>query len=608
MPANRLSLASMRAAIMAVDAPAPMIVPKPKTFLDLVTANPKFLRKPEPEPEPKLALVVSRPEFEPISDEIIAQLDADFPPPVFVDIDQLDLSNAELIVNTTCRPRLDLNLLICIVERIQCGDTPKTLFKRGHQLRDYKVEDFVLTLSVILDDEMPESALSKYKAPIVEPEAIVIDESWWHALEKRGDYPDPSADNCYRALTTCPALMGLIGYDNFTQEAVRLRDIDGAAIEPIVWKRMDTTRVWYYLLGNVHMHNVPRKFVEDALDLIRWENQVDTLKMYVEGLPAHDGVPRLDSWLIDYAGADDDEVNRIAGRKFLIGMIERALYPGIDCKRSLILLGKQDIGKSGLCKILAGYDDWHDNRIRDISNEVTIGNQLRGKWLIEIAEGVGLGRADRDQIKGFLSTRIDKFTPKYSNDETRVPRRVCLVLTTNEVEVLNDPTGHSRWMPVEVGQIDFAGITANREQILAEALVAVLAGETNRLSPEQSTLMEDRCWMYTVEDPLEQSIRAVLSGVVERTTLATVCERVGISFTAAGAPTRRVKDVLMKFGWTSKTINGVRYYARTETSIPPVDAKLAKHIKSGMSNIVAMRGRSTASSGQMGKLDEFYDD
>lgn len=593
MPANRLSLASMRAAIMAVDVSAPVAMPKPTTLLDRTIVNPLLVRKSEPMPAP----VANRPEFEPISDDDTAEIEADLPQRVVVDIDQLDLSNAELIANTTCKPRLDLDVLMWLVERIQRGETPETMFKRGHQLRNYKVEDFVLTLSVILDDEMAESALSKYKAPIVEPEAIVIDESWWHALEKRGDYPAPSADNCHRALTTCPALMGMIGYDNFTQEAVRLRDIDGAAIEPIVWKHTDTTRVWYYLLGNVHMKNVPRKFVDDALDLIRWENQVDTLQMYVEGLPAHDGVARLDSWLIDYAGADDEEVNRIAGRKFLIGMIERAMFPGIDCKRSLILLGKQDIGKSGLCRILAGNDDWHDNRIRDISNEVTIGNQLRGKWLIEIAEGVGIGRADRDQIKGFLSTRIDKFTPKYSNDETRVPRRVCLVLTTNEIEVLNDPTGHSRWMPVEVDQIDFEGVTAIREQLFAEALAAVRAGETNRLSSEQARLMEDRCNIYTVEDPLEQSIRAFLRGVVDRTTLATVCERIGINFASNGAPTRRVKDVMMKFGWVPKTINGVRYYAREESSIPSIDSNLANHIKSGASNIIAMRNRLKTSNG-----------
>ena len=59
-----------------------------------------------------------------------------------------------------------------------------------------------------------------------------------------------------------------------------------------------------------------------------------------------DGVPRLDTLLIDYLGAEDSEYTRAVSRKAFTAAVARAMEPGCKYDNMLILCGRQGLGKS----------------------------------------------------------------------------------------------------------------------------------------------------------------------------------------------------------------------------------------------------------------------
>ena len=58
--------------------------------------------------------------------------------------------------------------------------------------------------------------------------------------------------------------------------------------------------------------------------------------------------------------------------------------------------------------------------------------------------------------------------PKYKEFAGKFKRRLLFCGTTNEDEILNDPTGERRWLPGRCGKLDVDWIVANRDQLWAE--------------------------------------------------------------------------------------------------------------------------------------------
>jgi hypothetical protein len=197
---------------------------------------------------------------------------------------------------------------------------------------------------------------------------------------------------------------------------------------------------------------------------------------YLQGVE-WDGQSRLSTWLIDYAGAEDTSLNRAIGRKFLIGVVRRALFPGSKFDTALILEGVQGSGKSSLAAALAGSDDnFLDHDITHLPAKEQM-EQLRGRWIVELPELSGMQRADVNAVKAFMSRRVDRGRPAYGRAVVDQPRTCVFIGTVNEGQYLRDETGNRRFWTVAVGKIDVRGVANDRDQLLAEAVAAVRAGE-----------------------------------------------------------------------------------------------------------------------------------
>lgn len=207
-----------------------------------------------------------------------------------------------------------------------------------------------------------------------------------------------------------------------------------------------------------------------AIMMIAEQNAYDSLQESLLTLPTWDGNPRLDTWLTDFCGAEDNAFTREAGAVWLTAAVARAFIPGVYFRHMLVLEGQQETGKSTVFRILAGGRFFSDAAVLSAETPQRVLEATEGAWIMECAELDGIDRRDVTALKALISARTDKGRKAYSRNASEVSRRFVFGGTTNESRYLVDETGNSRFLPVRTGTIDLSGLSAQRDQLLAEAL------------------------------------------------------------------------------------------------------------------------------------------
>lgn len=203
---------------------------------------------------------------------------------------------------------------------------------------------------------------------------------------------------------------------------------------------------------------------------------------YFNNLPPWDGIPRLDSLLIDYLGAEDTPLARAFTRKTLTAAVRRTFHPGCKFDTVLTIVGPQGIGKSTIFKVLA--DPWYtdDLSIADMRDK-TAAEKIAGNLICEIAELAGMRKIEAEPLKAFISRAVDKYRPAYARTVEEFPRQGIIVGTTNAEEgFLRDITGGRRWWIIKAhgtkGPRPHKMRQSEIDQVWAEAVAAEKAGES----------------------------------------------------------------------------------------------------------------------------------
>lgn len=203
---------------------------------------------------------------------------------------------------------------------------------------------------------------------------------------------------------------------------------------------------------------------------------VDLAIEWANRLPAWDGVKRMERFLPDYLHAADTPYTRAVGRYIWTAQAGRLMDPGCQADMAPVLVGKQDRRKSSIVQALAPAPDMFVDL--DLSHrDDDTSRKLRGVLVAELGELRGLRGRDLEDVKAFVTRRIEKWVPKYQEFSTMFKRRCILYGTTNAEEgFLNDTTGERRWLPFEVC-IDGIGrycevekLIEDREQLWAEGI------------------------------------------------------------------------------------------------------------------------------------------
>lgn len=212
-----------------------------------------------------------------------------------------------------------------------------------------------------------------------------------------------------------------------------------------------------------------------------------------------DGKPRLVAMARDYLGSDS-ALHAEMVRRWMIGAAARALYPGCKLDTALMLFGSQGLFKSTFFSILGG--SYHSDSPIDISNKDSF-QQIHASWIYEFAEleNVVTGRAE-SRLKAFLTSTHDMYRAPYAKSVVRKARAVAICGTTNRQQILTDDTGSRRFWIVPVGnEIPRELLLANRDQLWAEAVACVEAGEPWWLDRDLDSEREHANMDFEDEDP-----------------------------------------------------------------------------------------------------------
>jgi predicted P-loop ATPase len=219
--------------------------------------------------------------------------------------------------------------------------------------------------------------------------------------------------------------------------------------------------------------------LKEALIAVAAERAYHPIKEYLNALPDWDGVKRLDTILINYLGAEDNEYSRAVIRKTLVVAVARIYKPGTKFDSVLILNGPQGIGKSTFFAKLGGKWFSDSLTINDMRDKAAA-EKLQGYWLLELGELAGIKKTDVETVKSFVSRTDDKYRASYGVNVESHPRQCVIVGTTNsENGFLRDITGNRRFWPVRVSgdSIKKAWDLQDIDQIWAEVLYVYRKGE-----------------------------------------------------------------------------------------------------------------------------------
>ncbi len=312
--------------------------------------------------------------------------------------------------------------------------------------------------------------------------------------------PIGSLRNMVHVLDTDPRWEGRLRWSRF--EALVL--LDGKAL-----RDNDLSRIAIWL-DEVYGVRGSADNLHRAVNYVAEEHALHPVCDWLDGL-SWDGVGRLDGLLATYLRAEDTPLHRKFSAGWLIGACARVFEPGCQLDTMLMLIGKQGIGKSRACAALVPDRAWFGDSTFDIGNKDAFIN-LHGKWFYELAECESLKKATDDARKAFITSRTDRYRRPFGRLAEDHPRQVVFVATTNNTEVLTDPTGARRFWTVLVGEPDVAAIARDRDQLFAEAVVRYRAGEPWHLDAEHAALLMEAQRAFEVPEAWE----SVLAPWVDR--------------------------------------------------------------------------------------------
>ena len=369
----------------------------------------------------------------------------------------------------------------------------------------------------------------------------------------------PTVANILLILANDPPLAGMLAYNEFTGQALLMRAPPPASDNdkplpgpyPRPWGAEDVSLVHAYL-QRVWAAKMARDATENAMVAEAPQRRFHPVRDWLAGLK-WDGIPRLTKWLVKAFGAPSDDYHDAIGTKVLIAAVRRVRRPGIKFDHLLLLEGEQGIGKSRAVEALFGRD-WYSDAMPPNLAERDAAMSLLGVWCLELGEIDHLIRNEVETIKAFLSRSVDRYRPPYGKQFIERPRQGVMIGTTNASDYLRDHTGNRRMWPVRCSLADIEWLTANRDQIWAEAAAREESGEVLWLDDRDVAETATQQQMDRMqEDVWADAVGMWLNGHVEVRTGQILSECLSIPKAQQDKRTQmRVTAILTEFGWRRK--------------------------------------------------------
>ncbi len=280
---------------------------------------------------------------------------------------------------------------------------------------------------------------------------------------------------------------GVLAFNEFEMKVVKLKKppfLDGEIGD---WEEKDDAETAMWITRKYGFAPSTRMTAE-AVEVFAKRYSFNPVQDYLRSLK-WDEIDRLDCWSTDFIGVPKTDYSMRVGRWFLMGMVARAMNPGVKFDSCLVLEGEQGKLKSSALRVLGG--EWFGDTDLDLHNKDSM-SAIRGKWLYEFSELGSLARSETHRQKSFLSRQIDEFRPVYGRREISCPRQLVFGGTTNEWEWNKDPTGGRRFWPIRCeSEIDCKALAEVRDQLFAEAYSRYLGKQRFWPTSEEQKLIFD---------------------------------------------------------------------------------------------------------------------
>lgn len=251
-------------------------------------------------------------------------------------------------------------------------------------------------------------------------------------------------DNVVIILTHDPKLAGRLALNEMEHNIVTLSSLPWRKVKsPSQWTDADDAALRHYLERVYGLSTKDKIF--DAVNVVAQRGAFHPVREYLESC-TWDGVPRVETLLVDYLGAEDNEYTRAVTRKTLVAAVARIFRPGCKFDYMLTIRGRQGLGKSNLIARLGGQ--WFSDSFTTLQGKEAY-EQVMGVWIMEVGELAGMRKAEAETIKLYVSKQSDRFRPAYGRRMQEFPRQCIFIGTTNETQFLRDTTGNRRFWVVD---------------------------------------------------------------------------------------------------------------------------------------------------------------
>lgn len=350
------------------------------------------------------------------------------------------------------------------------------------------------------EPEMIIDAIEKERkrAAKVKADAVAVANPW--PLTRTGPHPDVEklfAKNRYNEVK--PVFVNakkILDHDPRWKGRIRMNRMGNLEVGGEKQEETFTGELAEWISDNYGVQFSPKE-VGEAIRCVAYSNTYSPVEDFLNGLDPWDGVPRFGQLLTEVLGCEPNALYEMYLRRMMTSAVARALQPGCKVDTVLILQGKQGAMKSTFFEVLCGAQWFGASAIQIDNKDAAI--TLRATWMYEAAEMASLNKRTADDVKHFLSLAEDLYRAPYGTAANRHPRHFVMVASTNQEEILSDPTGSRRFWPMNIpGDIDLSLLRLLREQLWAEALVLyrrVVEAKAHGQQPDPSCR-----WWFAADD------------------------------------------------------------------------------------------------------------
>lgn len=324
------------------------------------------------------------------------------------------------------------------------------------------------------------------------------------------------------------------------------------------WKDTDYTRIMLHLERN-GFENIDTEKFRQGVYKVAEDNPKDSAKSWLTSL-RWDGIRRIEYFMPVYFKTEDTEYAKSLSLYIWTALAGRVMSPGIKTDMVPVFEGVQGLRKSTAVEAICPSREFF--RVISFSErEEEKSRKLRACLVAEIAELHGLHTKEAEEIKAWVTKTHEEWTPKYKEKMHTFPRRCVFFGTTNETEILSDPTGNRRWLPIHVEDAKVEDIIRDRDQLWAEALM-----EFEYLGVDYTAETKVEHTKFIKYDSWEDSFSRWLSERDSNVPFTTAEALQGALYmapaTIKSADTKRAHGIISRMGYKTDVIREENHFKR----------------------------------------------